>query len=159
VHVFLRNCGLAEVQGGRWNGLRICSNESDKTTAMTELWSDVRQWWWQVIPSHEASVVQPSASVDRVDQWWDLSQSPVSARAPNLIGGDKTASVVAIEQIRLPMSARLSGVLAARSIEFHVDSDLEHVPPGWLQILPVYMKYSPVASESCAWSKSRPLDP
>jgi len=61
--------------------------------------------------------------------------------------------------IRQPMSARLSGVQAARSIEFHVDSDLERVPPGWPQILPEYMKYSPVASESCAWSKSRPLDP
>jgi hypothetical protein len=36
----------------------------------------------------EASVVQPSASVDRGYQWWDLSQSPVSARTPNLIGED-----------------------------------------------------------------------
>lgn len=36
----------------------------------------------------EPSVVQPSASVDRIDQWWDLSQSPVSARTPNLIDED-----------------------------------------------------------------------
>ena len=93
----------------------------------------------------EASVVQPSASVDRGDQWWDLSQSPVLARTPNLIGGDKVASVVATAQIRQPMSAHLSGVQAARSIELRVDSDLERVPPGWLRILPEYMKRSPVA--------------
>jgi hypothetical protein len=97
----------------------------------------------------EASVVQPSASVDRVDQWWDLSQSPVSVRTPNLIDGDKAASVVATAQIRQPMSAHLSGVQAARNTEPRVDSDLERVRPGWLQILPGYMKNSPAASKSC----------
>lgn len=107
----------------------------------------------------EASAVQPSASVDRGDQWWDLSQSTVSARTPNLIDGDKVASVVAIAQIWQPMSAHLNRVQVARNIECRVDSDPERVPPGWLQILPAYMKYSPVASEPCAWSKSGPLDP
>ena len=102
----------------------------------------------------EASVVQPSASVDRVDQWWDLSQNPVSARTPNLIDGGKVASVVAIAQIRPQMFAHLNEVPPVRSIEFHVDSDPERVPPGWPPILPEYKKYSPVASESCAWSKA-----
>lgn len=81
----------------------------------------------------ETSIVPPSASVDRGDQWLDLSQSLVSARTPNLIDGGKIASVVAIAQIRQQMFARLSVVQAARSIEFRVDSDLERVPPGWPQ--------------------------
>lgn len=94
----------------------------------------------QVIPSREASVVRPSASVDRGDQSLDLSQNPVLARMPSPNDGDKVAFVVATAQIRQPMSGRLSGVQAARNIEFHVDSDLERVPPEWLRILPVCMK-------------------
>jgi hypothetical protein len=97
----------------------------------------------------EPSISQPNASVDLGDQWWDLCQNPVSARTPNLIDGDKVAFVVPITQIRLPMSAHLSGVQAARNTEPRVDSDLERVRPGWLQILPGCTKNSPAASGSC----------
>jgi hypothetical protein len=107
----------------------------------------------------EASGVQPSASVARGGQWWDLSQNPVLARTPNLIGVDKVASVVAIGQIWQPMSAHVYRVQAAQSIEFRADSDLERVPPTWLRIPLAYMKRLPVASESCPWTKSGPLDP
>lgn len=80
-------------------------------------------------------------------------------RVINVALGDAAAQM-AVDVLQI---FRLAAVNITRDVEvvveFHVDSDLERVPLGWLQILPVYMKYSPVASESCAWSKSGPLDP